>query len=87
MKRSNRQALGSWEFGAELTYKLTSWFKVGAEGVWMERRELGGVFHFKPNGSLGLQFDIDTDYISKQGKNGGSRFTDTKKEEKTLTLK
>ena len=70
MKRASTRAQNSWEFGGELTYKITNWFSVGAEGVMMERPELG---KYVFNGSLGIQFNINTDYGSKQAKKG-SRF-------------
>lgn len=71
MKRATTRPQGSWEFGAELSYRVNNWLGFVAEGVEMERRELKDSFRF--NGSLGVKFYINTDYGSKQARNG-SRF-------------
>lgn len=63
LKRSNTNLFSSWEFGAEVSYHLIKGVKATYEGVWMGRGDLEGQYMY--NGSVGLQFDISTDYMGK----------------------
>ena len=64
MRRQNTYAYRSWEFGGEITFRITDWLKLNAEGVYMQRPDLPKV-GFRFNGSIGLQFDINTNYLNR----------------------
>ena len=64
LRRSNTPSMSSWEFGGEVTYYLGKGFKGTIESIWMQRPDLINK-DFVFNLSLGIQFDIDVDYLGK----------------------